>query len=82
MAQVHPLAFVEEGAKIGKDVTIEPYAIVKKNVILEDGVTIKSHVYLDGNTTVGAGTTVWPFASIGTKTQDLKFKGEKTFTST
>ena len=46
---------------------------------LEDGVTIKSHAYIDGYTTIGAGTTIYPGASIGTKTQDLKYRGEKTF---
>jgi UDP-N-acetylglucosamine acyltransferase len=76
---IHPTAIIEEGAKVGNNVTIEPYAIIKKNVILEDNVTIKSHAYIDGNTTIGSGTTIYPFASIGTKTQDLKFKGETTY---
>ncbi|NGX55129.1 MAG: Acyl-[acyl-carrier-protein]--UDP-N-acetylglucosamine O-acyltransferase [Chlamydiae bacterium] len=78
-ANIHPQAVVESGAKIGEGVTVEPFAIVKQNVVLENNVTIKSHVYIDGNTTIGNGTTIWPFASIGTKTQDLKFRGEKTF---
>ena len=76
---IHPLAIVETGAVIGNNVTIEPFAVVKKNVVLDDNVTIKSHAYIDGNTTIGEGTTIWPSASIGTKTQDLKFQGEKTF---
>lgn len=78
-SNIHPTAIVEPDAKLGSNVTIEAYAIVKGTVTLEDNVTIKSHVYLDGNTTVGAGTTIYPFASIGTKTQDKKFRGEKTF---
>ncbi len=77
--QIHPSAIIEKGAQIGKNVTIEPYAIIKENVILEDNVTIKSHAYIDGHTTIGSGTTIYPGASIGTKTQDLKFRGEKTF---
>ena len=76
---IHPTAVIEEGATIGKNVTIEPYAIIKKNVKLEDDVIIKSHVYLDGFTSVGQGTTIWPSASIGTKTQDLKYRGEETY---
>jgi UDP-N-acetylglucosamine acyltransferase len=76
---IHPTAIVEDGAQIGEGVIIEPYAIIKKNVIIEDDVTIKGHVYVDGYTTIGAGTTIYPGASIGTKTQDLKYKGEKTF---
>lgn len=78
-SKIHPTAIVEEGAKIGKNVTIEPYAIIKKNVTLEDNVIIKSHVYVDGFTTIGSGTTIWPSASIGTKTQDLKYRGEETY---
>lgn len=76
---IHPTAIIESGAQIGEDVTIEPYAIIKRSVVLEDRVVIKSHAYIDGYTTVGAGTIIWPSASIGTKTQDLKYRGEKTF---
>jgi UDP-N-acetylglucosamine acyltransferase len=79
MSNIHPQAIVEPGAKIGKNVTIEPFAVVKKNVTLEDGVVIKSHAYIDGNTTIGEETVIWPGASIGTKTQDLKFRGEQTY---
>lgn len=78
MKNHHPLAIIEEGAIIHPNVTIEPYAIIKKNVELKEGVTIKAHAYIDGWTTIGEGTTIYPFASIGTKTQDMKYKGEKT----
>lgn len=77
--QIHPLAYIEPGATVGENVTVEPFAVVKANVILEDNVTIMSHAYIDGNTTIGKGTTIYPSASIGTKTQDLKFRGEKTY---
>lgn len=76
---IHPLAIVEPGAVIGKDVTIEPFAIVKANVVVGDRVTIKSHAYIDGYTTIGEGTVIYPSASIGTKCQDLKYRGEKTY---
>ncbi|NGX44931.1 MAG: Acyl-[acyl-carrier-protein]--UDP-N-acetylglucosamine O-acyltransferase [Chlamydiae bacterium] len=76
---IHPAAIVEPGATIGNNVTIEAYAVIKETVTLKDDVLIKSHAYIDGHTTIGEGTIVWPFASIGTKTQDLKFRGEKTF---
>lgn len=78
-SNIHPTAVIEKGAQIGSDVVIEPYAIIKKNVVLHDRVVIKSHAYIDGNTTIGEGTTIWPSASIGTKTQDKKFQGETTF---
>lgn len=76
---IHSTAIIEDGAQIGSGVTVEPYAIIKANVILEDRVTIKSHAYIDGFTTIGEGTVVYPSASIGTKPQDLKYRGEKTF---
>lgn len=79
MSNIHFSAIIEEGAQIGRNVTIEAYAIVKRHVILSDHVTVKSHAYIDGHTTIGEGTTIWPGASIGTMTQDLKFKGEITY---
>lgn len=72
-------AIIEDGAIIGDNVTVEHYAVIKSNVILEDNVTVRSHAYIDGHTTVGAGTTIYPGAVIGTKTQDLKYQGERTF---
>lgn len=78
-SMIHPTAQVEAGAKIGKGVVIEPYAIVKGSVTLDDNVVIKSFAYIDGNTHIGEGTTIYPSAVIGTRTQDLKFRGEKTF---
>jgi len=79
MSNIHPSAIIEPGAKIGKNVTVEAYAVIKGTVTLADNVVVKSHAYIDGNTTIGDGTVIWPSASIGTKTQDLKFQGEKTY---
>lgn len=79
MSNIHPLAIVEDGAKLGERVTIEPFAVVKANATIKDDVVIKSHAYIDGFTTIGEGTVIWPGASIGTKTQDKKFRGEKTY---
>jgi len=78
MSDIHPSALIESGAKIGKNVRIGPFCFIGKNVTLQDNVEIKSHVCIDGHTTIGCHSTIWPQAIIGTKTQDLKFKGEKT----
>jgi UDP-N-acetylglucosamine acyltransferase len=77
--EIHSLAIVEPGAHIGRGVIIEPYAVVKANVTLADNVVVKSHAYIDGYTTIGEGTIIYPSASIGTRTQALKYRGEKTF---
>ena len=79
MSQIHETAIIEKGAEIGKNVTIEPYVIIKKNVVIGNNVTIKASSYIDGYTTIDEGTVIWPSASIGTQTQDKKFKGEKTY---
>ena len=79
MSNIHPNAVVETGAQIGENVTIEPFAVIKATVTLKDNVVIKSHAYIDGYTTIDEGTVIWPGASIGTKPQDLKYRGEKTF---
>jgi len=78
--QIHPTAVIAPGIAIGNNVVIEPYAVINSShVILEDNVVIKSHAYIDGHTTIGLGTTIYPGAIIGTKTQDLKYRGEKTY---
>ncbi|MFT4552664.1 MAG: UDP-N-acetylglucosamine acyltransferase [Chlamydiales bacterium] len=78
-SNIHPSAIIDPGAKIGRNVTIEAYAVINGSVTIEDDVVIKSFVYVDGNTTIGQGTVIWPSASIGTKTQDLKYRGETTY---
>ncbi len=78
-AKIHPLAYVEKGAKIGHNVTIEPFAVVKQHVTLHDGVVIRSHAYIDGYTTIGENTVIYPGASIGTEPQAIRYQGERTY---
>jgi len=74
---IHPTVVIEDGAQIGNGVSIGPYCVIGANVVLKDNVTLKSHVVVDGHTTIGQGTVVYPFASLGTAPQDLKYAGEK-----
>lgn len=74
--KIHPGAVIETGAQIGAGVEIGPFCVVGPQVRLGDGVVLKSHVVVTGDTSVGAGTTIFPFASIGEVPQDLKFRGE------
>lgn len=76
MAQIHPSAVVEEGAKIGADVRIGPFCQVGPGVELGEGVVLVSHAVVAGLTSVGSGTKIFPFASVGHQPQDLKYKGE------
>lgn len=74
---IHPTAIIDPSAQIGQGVFIGPYCIVGPDVVLEDNVVLKAHVVVDGVTRIGGGTTIYPFASIGSAPQDLKYKGEK-----
>lgn len=71
--------FIHPKAKIGKNVEIGPYSILGENVIIGDGSIIHGHSVVVGNTIIGKNAEIFPFASVGTKPQDLKFQGETTY---
>ena len=77
MVNSHPSSIISSKAKIGDNVTIGPYCIINDNVKIGNNVQLKAHVYLDGNTTIGDNCVFFPYCSIGTIPQDLKYKGEK-----
>lgn len=77
-ATIHPTAVIDEGASIGANAYVGPFTTVGPEVDLAEDVMLKSHVVVTGRTRVGAGTTIFPFASIGEIPQDLKFAGEAT----
>lgn len=73
--QIHPTAIVEPGAQLGADVVLGAYAYVGAGVVIGDGTRVHHHGSVEGNTVLGAACEVFPYACIGGKTQDLKFKG-------
>ena len=75
MARIHPTAIVDPGAELGENTDIGPYCVIGPHVKIGAGARLMAHVFMDGWTTLGAGCTVFPFASLGTQTQDLKYKG-------
>ncbi|MGE4219291.1 MAG: acyl-ACP--UDP-N-acetylglucosamine O-acyltransferase [Alphaproteobacteria bacterium] len=77
MAKIHPTAVVADGARIASDAEIGPYCCIGSEAEIGAGVVLTSHVVVDGLTSIGAGTRVYPFASLGLQPQDLKFRGEK-----
>ena len=74
---IHKTAIIDTKAKISKNVKIGPYSVIGPNVEISESVEIFSHVNISGNTKIGSETKIYPFASIGTDPQDLKYKGEK-----
>ena len=75
---IHKTAIIDKKAEISGNVKIGPYSIVGPNVKIGEGAEIQSHVNITGNTIIGNNTKIFPFASVGTNPQDLKYKGEKT----
>ena len=70
-------SIISEGAKIANNVSIGDFCYIGPNVSINENCKIMSHVHISGDTVIGAGNIIYPFASIGTDPQDLKFKGEK-----
>ena len=77
---VHHTAIIHPKAQIGPQCEIGPYCVIGEHVALGDGCKLHSHVVIDGYTKLGGENEIFPFASIGLKTQDLKWKGGVTRT--
>ena len=74
---IHKTAIVDKKAKISENVEIGPYSIIGPDVEIGANTIIHSHVNIVGNTKIGKNNQIYPFSSIGTPPQDLKYKGEK-----
>ena len=74
---IHKSSVIDSKAKISEKVKIGPFCYVGPNVKLNENVELVSNVHIEGNTSIGKGTRIFPFASIGTQPQDLKFNNEK-----
>ena len=79
-ANIHETAVVAPGAKIAENVEIGPYSVIGENVEIGEGTKIGPHVVIHGWTQIGRDCRIFQGASIGEEPQDLKFKGEKSYT--
>jgi UDP-N-acetylglucosamine acyltransferase len=73
---IHSSSVISKKAKIGKNVKIGPFCNIGDYVQLDDNVELISNVHIEGNTKIGEETKIFPFASIGSSPQDLKYKNE------
>jgi len=76
MTDIHPTAVVAASAEIADSASVGPYCVIGPKVTLGERVRLIAHVVVDGITSIGDGTTVYPFASIGHRPQDMKYRGE------
>ena len=73
---IHSSAIIHSNAKISNKVEIGPYCVIGADVKIGENTKIHSHVNIIGNTTIGKNNEIFPFVSIGTDPQDLKYQGE------
>ena len=78
MPAIDPTARVDKGAVIGPNVSIGPYCIVGPNVALGEGCRLLGNVHVTGHTTIGPRTVIYPFASLGTPPQSVRYRGGPT----
>ena len=74
---IHNSSVIDKNSKIGDKVKIGPFCYIGPKVELAEGVELVSNVHIEGNTKIGKETKIFPFASLGTQPQDLKFNNEK-----
>jgi UDP-N-acetylglucosamine acyltransferase len=77
--QIHPTAIVSKKAKLADDIQVGPYAIIGDKVAIGKATSIHAHCVIEGNTTIGRGCEIFTGAVVGSRPQDLKYKGEKSF---
>lgn len=78
MNQIHPMAFVHPEVKLGDNNIIGPFCYIDKNTVMGDNNVLQNSVTINYGARIGSNNEFFPGASISTKPQDLKFKGEET----
>jgi UDP-N-acetylglucosamine acyltransferase len=73
-----PLAYVHPGAKIAKNVVIEPFTTIHNDVLIGEGTWIGSNVTIMEGARIGKNCNIFPGAVISAIPQDLKFRDEET----
>lgn len=78
MNQISPLAYVHPEAKLGDNNVIGPFCYIDRNTIIGDNNVFQNSVTINYGARIGNNNEILAGASISTKPQDLKFKGEDT----
>ncbi len=78
MSEMDARAVISPRARLGRNVKIEPFAVVGDDVSLGDECVVRSHAVIHGPARIGARNLFHPFCSIGGDPQDLTYRGERT----
>jgi UDP-N-acetylglucosamine acyltransferase len=74
-SMIHSSAVIHPKAQIASSCEVGPYCVIGEHVTLGENCKLHSHVVIDGHTKLGKENQIFPFASLGLRTQDLKWKG-------
>jgi len=77
---IHSSAIIHPAAEIDADCEIGAFCVIGEHVKMGPRNRLHSHVVIDGHTTIGEENEIFPFTAVGTRTQDLKWKGGTTWT--
>ena len=75
---IHPTAIIDPTSRLGDNVTVGPFTIIGPECMLGDGCVIGDSVAIHKWTELCSGCQFWHGASIGSETQDLKYRGART----
>ncbi len=78
MPLIHPTAIVDPSAELDSTVSVGPYTIIGPHVRIGANTRVEGHCVIEGRTTIGSDNHIFPFCSIGTISQDKKYRGEPT----
>lgn len=78
MNQISPLAYVHPEAQLGDNNIIGPFCYIDRDTVIGDNNVFQNSVTINVGARIGSGNEIFPGASISTKPQDLKFRGEVT----
>jgi UDP-N-acetylglucosamine acyltransferase len=78
MTSIDPTARIAPGAQIADGATIGPYCVIGPDVVIGAGCRLVAHVHVTGHTTIGPRTAIYPFASLGTPPQSVRYRGGPT----
>ncbi|WP_269524816.1 acyl-ACP--UDP-N-acetylglucosamine O-acyltransferase [Coraliomargarita parva] len=73
--EIHSTAVIEDGAELDDGVRVGPYAYIGPMAKIGKGTHVMHHATVDGATTMGENNEVHPYAYVGGKTHDLKYRG-------
>ncbi len=74
MSEIHKTAIVDKKAELAGNVQVGPYAIIEGAVKVGAGSRVGAHCFITGDTIIGENNEIFPYAVLGTRPQDVKFK--------